>query len=163
MSGDDRDRYDRPSWREIDRMRSGTQRRDPRDRRPHGKAAEERAAAATTQYLREVDKHFAGAKDVSEGAELESALRDAHGTPALADACRAYRDAVGLPSDPALLGFFLDSGEPELVVAALDALLEAQTAGSLEIRSGLKSQLRVLAEGFDDDVASRAEELLEES
>ena len=42
----------------------------------------------------------------------------------------------------------------------LDELLRRKDAGSLELEGGLKSQLRLLAEDFDDDLASRAEDLL---
>ena len=49
-------------------------------------------------------------------------MRDARGTPGLADACRAYRDAVGLPADARHISCFLDAGDRELVVNGLEAL-----------------------------------------
>ncbi len=160
---DDRDRYDRPSWSEIDKRRDGSsgRSRDARERRPQGKAAEARARAATSLYLKEADKMFSDAEGGAQGEALAKQARDAHGTSELPAACRAYRDQLGIPSDPSLLSLFLDTGEAELVVAALTALLAAQKAGGLEATPGLKSQIRVLAQDFNDDVAELAEELQE--
>ena len=89
--------------------------------------------------------------------------RDEHSRPLskVAQACRAYREALGMPSNRSLLTLFLDSDDQELVLAGLDALSGAQRQAGLEVSAGLKSQLRVLAQGFDDAVAEAAEELLE--
>jgi hypothetical protein len=163
MSRDD----DRPSWTdrekksfsELDRMRregggGGG------ERRPQGKHAQARADAASKQYRKEIDSLFSKGKGGAEGARLAQAMRDAHGTPGLADACRAFRDVVGIPVDPADLGIFLDSGDSELVVAALEALLAQQEAGSLTLSSGLASQVRMLSQDADDAIAEAAEDLL---
>jgi len=130
--------------------------------RPRGKAAEERARQATTQYLKEADKLFAKGQGGAEGERLAGEIRKTHGTPQLAEACRAYHDALGMPDDVGLLALFLDSGESGLVVEALRALLDLRRAGSLAPSAGLRSQIRVLAQGFDDDVAEAAEDLLAE-
>ncbi len=162
MSGDDD--YDRPererrSWKEIDQMRDGTHRSE--ERRPRGKAAEARADAASAHYRKQLDTMFSSAEGGAEGARLARAIRDAHGTPGLSGACRAYRDHVGYPGEPALVSLFLDSGESELVVGALEALKVAFDAGDLELGRGIQSQLRMCVEGPDNAVADLAEELLE--
>lgn len=95
------------------------------------------------------------------GKELAKAVRAAHGTPDLPAACQAYVDELGAPANNELASIFLDSGQKDLGVLALDALLEKKAKGALEIEGGLKRQLRILSEDFDDDLASRAEELLE--
>ena len=155
MSGDDR----RLSWKEIDQRRDGARARE--ERRPRGKGAEERAAQATKEYMKEIDKLFSPGAAGGEGAALAKAVRDAHGTPDLAEACRALRDRFGIPRDVELLSIFLDSNDPELVVAALEALLQLQEAGELEVGKGLSSQLRVLAQDFNNDIAEIAEEIVE--
>ncbi|MBW2275228.1 MAG: hypothetical protein JRG96_18330 [Deltaproteobacteria bacterium] len=155
MSGEDR----RLSWKEVDQRRDGTRERD--ERRPKGKAAEERAAQATKEYIKAIDKLFSVDEGGSEGAALAKAVRDAHGTPELADACRAMRDTCGIPRDVELLSIFLDSNDQEIVVAGLEALLELQNAGELEVGKGLTSQLRVLAQDFNNDIADVAEEIVE--
>lgn len=156
MSGND----DRPkrSWKEIDQMRDGSHRKD--EPRPRGKAAEARAAAATKEYLKEADKLFSSEQGGADGERLAKAIRNAHGTPGLAPACREFLDTLGLPRDPSLLALFLDSGESELVVRALVGLLSLQGAGELEVTKGLRSQLRVLEQDFDDAIAEAAEDLV---
>jgi len=156
VSGDDR----RRSWKEIDQRRDGARPSD--ERRPRNKAAEERTVQATQEYIKEIDKLFSPEAGGSEGAALAKAVRDSHGTPGLADACRALRDAFGIPRDAQLLSIFLDANDPQLVVAALEALLELQKAGELEVSKGLSSQLRILAQDFNNDIADVAEELVEQ-
>ncbi len=96
-----------------------------------------------------------------EGKKLARAMRDAHGTPGLADACRAYRDELGPPADPTLVSLFLDSGDRELMLAGLEALRERQKTASVQVSAGLRSQLRMLSEDADGEVADAAEEILE--
>ncbi len=162
MSGrdDDRDERRRRSWREIDRMRDGSgQRRN--ERKPRGQAAEARSRHATQAYLKQLDGLFAKDRGGAEGERLAQAVRQAHGTPGLAEACAAYRDAVGFPGDPELASLFLDSGDRELVAGALAALAEAHAREPVTLGAGLRSQLRLLAEDPDDDVAGAAEDLLD--
>jgi hypothetical protein len=157
VSGEDRPKR---SWREIDQMRDGTRPRS--ERRPRGKEAEAQSAEATKEYLKEIDKIFVTSQGGAEGERLAKAMRDAHGTPGLADACRAFREAIGMPSEASLLALFLDTGDPDLVVRALKQLLEIHQRGELELSSGLSSQLRVLEQDFNDAVAEAAEDLLEQ-
>jgi hypothetical protein len=60
-----------------------------------------------------------------------------------------------------LASIFLDSGDKELGIAALDELLRKKVADDLELDGGLKRQIRILSQDFDDDLASRAEDLLD--
>jgi hypothetical protein len=157
---------DRPSWverekksfSELDRMRR--ERRSDTERRPSSAAAQARTAQAAKQYVKQIDGLFSG----GQGEQLEKlaqAMRDARGTPGLADACRAYRDAVGLPTNARHISCFLDADDRELIVDGLEALRRAHEAGELEVTAGLRTQLRMLAEDPDDEVAERAEELIE--
>lgn len=164
MSGDDA--RDKPSWTQRDKLSFSELDRRRRERRSSGDApakgpgAQAREGAATQQYL----KHLDGMFSKSGGAEAErlaNAMHDAHGTPGLADACRAYRDELGVPDDPSLLSLFLDSGDRELVLVGLEALGSAHAAGALRAKRGLKTQLELLAQGSDDAVAEAAEDLLD--
>lgn len=157
MSGDDRDERPRRSWREIDQARDGT-RHGQAERRPRGAAAEARSRQATQHYLKEADRLFAGGPGGAEGEKRAQALRDAHGKPGLSEACVAYRDAVGYPHEPALASIFLDCGQRELVLGAMEALLEQPPE---ELPAGLRSQLRLLAEDADDAIAGAADDLLQ--
>jgi hypothetical protein len=125
VSRDDDDRpRERLSWREIDRRRGGARQR-PEDR-PKSRDEIARDSAAAKAYTKKLDNLFVSAKGGAAGERLTREMREARGTPALAGACRAYRDAVGIPEDPSLLSLFLDSGDPELVLAALVGLQAAR-------------------------------------
>jgi hypothetical protein len=160
MSGDDRSWNDgeKLSFSERDRRRREGHSSD--GPRPRDRAGQQRAESAAKQYLKEIDGVFSGGNK-AEVDQLVTAMRDAHGTPGLADACRAYLAAVGLPADVSLISLFLDVGEPELILAGLEALRAGHEGGSLKPTGGLRSQLRILAEDSDDAVAEGAEELLE--
>ncbi len=129
--------------------------------RPRGRRAQIEEEKRSRQALDVADSLFTDEAGGQEGKALADAVRSAHGTPELPDACRAYLDGVGAPSSTALLSIFLDAGEKELSVSALDELLRLKDAGDLELDGGLKRQIRILSEDFDDDLASRAEDLLE--
>ena len=111
--------------------------------------------------LESADALFSGEQGGEAGKALAAAVREAHGTPGLAEACRSYLAEIGLPTAPDLASIFLDAGDKTISVSVLDALLAQKAKGALEIGGGLKRQIRILSEDFDDDLASRAEELLE--
>jgi hypothetical protein len=87
-------------------------------------------------------------------------VRDAHGTPRLGDACAAYVAAAGPPRDAALAAVFLDADAREAVLAGLAGLAALRDAGRLELSRALRSRLRLLADGADDEVAAAAEVLI---
>jgi hypothetical protein len=160
VSGDDRSWIDgeKRSFSELDRLRR--ERGSSDEPRPRSKAAQERAAAATKQYVTEIDGLFSkGGK--AENERLAAAMRNAHGTPGLADACRAYRQAAGPPGEASLISLFLDTGEPEMILVGLEALRIGHENETVKVTSGLRSQLRILSEDADDPVAEGAEELLD--
>ena len=152
---------EKKSFSELDRQRR--ERRGPEERRPASPGQRARVESAKKQYLKEIDGLFAKGKGGGEGDRLARAVRDARGTPGLAAACRAYRDAVGAPSEAGLVACFLEAGEADVVLQGLEALRAERAAGSLQTTPGLRTQLRMLAQDSDDEVASAAEELLEES
>lgn len=156
---DDRPDYldrDKKSYSELDRERR--ERRSGGDP-PRGAGAARRSQEASKQYLEEIDGMFGGRKD--EAVKLGRAMLEARGTAALPAACRAFLDAAGLPTELRYASCFLDTGEPELVLAGLRGLEAAREAGSLEVTPGLRTQLRMLVEDPDDEVAGSAEDLLE--
>ena len=73
---------------------------------------------------------------------------------------RSVLETRPVPGEDALLQL-RTSGDAELEVAGMEALLAARGAGTLALTSGLRTQLRMLAASSDDAVASAAEELLE--
>jgi hypothetical protein len=161
------DRDDKPSWTERDKLSFSELDRRRRERRqghapgPRDEAGRQGEAGAARQYLKRIDGLFGKAPASAEVESLARAMREAHGSPGLAAACRAYRDAAGIPADLRDVALFLDCGDAELLVAALEALRARREAGGLEATPGLRSQLRTLAQDARDPVAEAAEELLD--
>lgn len=157
MADDDRAGYldrDKKSFSELDQLRR--ERRDGRDA-PRSPVGRQRSEQATRAYLKQADAVFAPDK----AGELAAALLDARGTPGLADACRAYRAAAGLPTQARHISCFLDAAAPDVLLAGLEAARSAREGGTLEVTPGLRTQLRMLAQHSDDAVADEAELLLE--
>ena len=158
MGDDDRPSFldrEKKSFAELDRMRREG---GGRSETPRSPASRQRAKRATEETLQQADALF------SADAEKErfDAVLEARGTPGLADACRAYLAAVGPPTATRLIGCFLDADDPDVVLSGLEAARAARAVSSLEVTPGLRTQLRILAEGLDDDLAEAAEALLEE-
>lgn len=153
MAGDDR----KLTYSERDRMRREGGGSAP----PRGRRAQAENAKRTREALQVADALFTDEKGGQEGKALADAVRAAHGTPELPAACRAYLDTVGPPTSTELASIFLDAGDKSVSVAVLDRLLLQKQASELELGGSLKRQIRILSEDFDDDLASRAEELLE--
>lgn len=147
---------DKLSFSERDRLRREGGRRE---RRPRGVSAA-RTEAATRDYVKSLEGLFAKTKGGPEVEKLAAAVRDSHGSPELADHCRAYVQTAGFPDEPALLGMFLDTGDSELMVGGLQAIGALCDGGKLKISGGLRSQLRMLADAPDAEVAELAEAIL---
>ena len=160
MTGDDRswNDGDKLSFSERDRRRR--EGRSSREDRPPPGVSKAKVEAVTKQYVKQLDGLFSKTKGGAEVEKLGAALRAAHGTSGLADACRQYREVAGFPEDAALVGMFLDSGDAELVVGGLKALQAVCEAGGFKASGGLRSQIRMLAEDPEDEVAELAETLV---
>ena len=152
MPDDDR----KLTYSERDRLR-----REGGQSRPEGGRARAEQTQDTRRALDAADALFGDQKGGKEGEERAAAVRSAHGTAELPATCRAYFEAFGAPGDLELVSIFLDAGEKDLSVAVLDALLHEKGRGRIRLEGGLKRQVRLLAEDFDDELASRAEDLLE--
>ncbi len=130
--------------------------------RPHGRRAKLEEEKRSHEALIVADALFTEENGGQEGKAVADAVRAAHGTKDLPSACRAYLDTVGAPATPELASIFMDAGVKEISLIALDELLRKKDAGDLELDGGLKRQIRILSEDFDDDLASRAEDLLDQ-
>lgn len=152
MAGDDR----KLTYSERDRLR-----REGGGGRPRSGRARAEDEKRSREALKVADALFTEEQGGQEGKAFADAVREAHGRPELPAACRAYVEAIGPPRQNDLASIFLDAGEKDLSIVALDELLRRKAAGELALEGGLKRQIRILSEDFDDDLASRAEELLE--
>ena len=144
------------SYSERDRMRREGGKRE-RPQSGHDRDVDEKRSRLA---LAAADALFTDEKGGQAGKALASAVREAHGTKELAGACRAYLEQVGPPASGELASIFLDAGDKQVSLPVLDDLLRQKGEGRLELEGGLKRQIRLLSEDFDNELASRAEDLL---
>ncbi|MEM9173599.1 MAG: hypothetical protein AAGC67_00045 [Myxococcota bacterium] len=142
------------TYAERDRLRREGERPSSGRRRTEEAKASKAALAAA-------DALFSDEQGGREGEVVAEAVRAAHGSPELSSACRTYVDAVGVPRAFELISIFLDAGDKALSIAVLDELLRQKGEGGFALHGGLRRQIRLLSEDFDDDLASRAEALLD--
>ena len=157
-SGDD-DRS-KLTFAELDKLRR--EGGSPGGKRPRGRWAQAQAERATDQYKKHLDSLFSSDPGGKRGEELAAEMREAHGTDGFVAACRAYCDEVGFPVDPELIGLVLDTGDADLVVGMLEAILDGVSSGAFELSKGLRTQVGTLAEDFNASIADVAEEILEQ-
>lgn len=137
----DRDRDDRPSWSEIDKMR---------DKSPHRKEksdevleAKERAAVKS-MALKEAKSLFNGALSPNAKKAID-AIHKAKGKPAFAGLVDDFISAYGLPEDWGLLLVMLDHPDEEVFARIAGAMQEMYGDQSLSSRQGFKSKLSILS------------------
>lgn len=132
------------------------------DEKPDWKEIEQaKANQVTKTYLKELDKLFTSSGRNAEADAMVKGLRDAHGTPELAEICKTFREQLGMPREIALLSIFLDANAPELVVESLETVLALLNVEEIELSKGVQSQIRVLSQDFNNDIAEVAEDILE--
>ena len=154
MAGDDREKL---TYAERDRLR---QERAKGYEQPRGRGAQQRQAQARDTALQQAESIFSAEGKGERGDELAKAVRAAHGSAELPEACHAFMNEIGLPKSVDLLQIFIDTSDATLIVPALEELLARKEAGELEVSGGLRSQLRILAADPDDDIAGLSEDLL---
>lgn len=154
MAHDDR----KLTYSERDRLR----REGGGGRPPQGGRARAEEEQRSREALKVADALFTDEQGGQEGKALANEVRAAHGTAELPAACRAYLDTIGAPKSIELASIFLDAGDKQISLPVLDELLRQKQAGTLVLSGGLLRQIRLLSEDFDDDLASRAEDLLVE-
>jgi hypothetical protein len=155
MAGDDREKL---TYSERDRLRRDRAAGHDTPRGPGGRMRQEQQRDAA---LKQAESIFsAEGKGGERGDELAKAIRAAHGSAELPEACHAFMDEIGLPKSVDLLQIFIDTSDAALVVPALEELLARKERGELEVGGGLRSQLRILSSDPDDDIAGLSEDLL---
>ena len=154
---DDRER-ERPSWRELDKMRDRSRHTRPERREPSSPKARATSQAAKQTYLKKLDEKVFGAK--SPGRKAADQVREARGTRAFSAACDAYVQEQGFPDSADLLLLFLDHENPAVLLKAIDALAVHAREKSVDRGALAKALRRVKSLTDDADVEARAEELL---
>jgi hypothetical protein len=138
---DDNDR-ERPSWREIDRLRdqSGHRRTEPKP--PGGRKQQEKIRQ---EALKQAEALFAGKQQRPEYKKALAALEDRRATPEFMAAAENFLAAYGLPEEWRTLMLFLDYLDPAVVAEAMTRLHQLASSQSMTELQGLKGKLRTLS------------------
>ncbi len=138
------DEKERPSWREIDRLRD----RSPHTRRRREETQVERALKnkwLKERYLKEVEKLFAGKKGTREHEKALEKIHKSYGTNRFNKAVKDYVKEYGLPEDWGTLILLLDHRDEEIVCGALRALKKLYPGKGPVEQQGFMSKVRVLS------------------
>ncbi|MDD3554217.1 MAG: hypothetical protein PHC35_06855 [Deltaproteobacteria bacterium] len=143
------------SWREIDKRKDKSG--------PSGKGAKSRLEKALENpalkkyYLQEAEKLFSGSKD-AEKERSHAELRELYGSPGFEDAALKYHELYGLPQDWSGLLMFLDlKDEPDIVIKAMELLVDMAAERNTLERNNLKAKLRFLGMTTEDtDIRDKA-------
>lgn len=161
MVPDDDYENEKPSWRDIDRMKDRSKHvsKDRTESRPKSPKKE----WAQKMYLKEIANLFKGKKASKEHAIALREIHERAGTKKFNTAVKNYLNEYGLPDDWSTLFLLLDYKDTDVVRQAALALKELSAEATLSLREGLKSKLNIIAmTTSDEDLREIAEEILAE-
>jgi hypothetical protein len=139
---DDEDR-ERPSWREIDRMRDRSSHVSRGERRP----AKERSLGtgwAKKQHLKEAEKVFQGVRGTKEYKAAVDAIHRAYGSAKFASAVKRLLETYGVPAEWGTLLLLLDYKDDEILAEVIEKLKGLAPKRSSVEQQGLKNKLEIL-------------------
>jgi hypothetical protein len=139
---DDDHERERPSWREIDRLRDGSRLRRPESKPQGGRKQQEKIRQ---EALKQAEALFAGKQQRPEYKKALAKLEDQRATPQFQGAAEKFWRDFGLPEDWRGLMMFLDYPDPALMAEALTRLQQLAAAQSMTELQGLKGKLRTLS------------------
>lgn len=147
------------SWREIDKRKEKPGSSSKGEKSRLEKALEN--PALKKYYLQEAEKLFSGSKD-AEKERSQTMLRELYGSPGFANAALKYHELYGLPQDWSGLLMFLDlKDEPDIVIKAMELLVDMAAERNTLERNNLKAKLRFLSMTTQDtDIRDKANEYL---
>lgn len=155
------DDYDeKPSWREIDKMRDGSKHvsADKQEERPKSPKKE----WAQKMYMKEIANLFKGKKASKEHGAAIEAIHERAGTKKFNTAVKKYLKEYGLPDDWSTLFLLLDYKEIKVVRQVIERLKQMSVEEPLSIQEGFKSKLKIISMTTeDDDLREVAEDALE--
>jgi len=163
MMADYRDREERLSWSEIDKLKDRSKHvgRDKSESRRRPLVKEE---WAKKQYLKEAEKLFSGVKE--ETKEQKSARKNIskhYGTSKFDNVVKHYIKRYGFPTDWGTLILMIDHEDRKIVIKTLNVLKEIMGESSMAEQQGFRSKVKILAmTAEDDELRELAEEIIEE-
>lgn len=115
----DYDDRDRPSWREIDRLRDKSRhvRREERKEKP------ERIDRWKTKRAKEaLERILKGKKGTLKHDKLYNKIHSSYGTENFVKNVKSYIENYGLPDDASTLMLIMDTKDEEIIMGAIDKL-----------------------------------------
>jgi len=153
----DRDRDDRPSWREIDQRRD----RPRRDRRPPRPLPKKQADWVRKLALRQAEALFQGKRGRPEYQQALKEMEAAHGTKKFVPLVKKFLEEYGLPEEWGTLNLLLDFPDPQVVLQVLHVMAAQAPQRSRVEQQGFRGKLQVLAlTSPQDELRRGAEDLL---
>ncbi len=138
----DVDERERPSWREIDRLRDQSRHGRQEPKPPGGQQQQEKIRQ---EVLKQAEALFAGKQQRPEYKKALAALEDRRATPQFMGAAEKFLEDYGLPEDWRGLMLFLDYSDPAVVGEAMTRLQQLASSQSMTELQGLKGKLRTLS------------------
>lgn len=138
-NGDDQER---PSWREIDRLRDKSRHGRTELKPPGGQKQQEKIRQ---EALKQAEALFAGKQQRPEYKKALAALEDQRATPNFLATAEKFLTDYGLPEDWRPLMLFLDFPDPAVIGEAMARLQQLAPAQSMMELQGLKGKLRTLS------------------
>ncbi|MFH1728217.1 MAG: hypothetical protein ABIA04_07355 [Pseudomonadota bacterium] len=137
-SKDDRDHYDRPSWKEIDQKKDGRSDSSSGDAQKSKKQMH-RNKIAKKEYLKDLDNMFKGDKGTLDHYELLQKLKTQQTGQVFKTNIDKYLDLYGMPEDFEVLGAMLELSDLKLVKEAIFLIVHY----SEDIPNNLKDLLKM--------------------
>jgi hypothetical protein len=157
---DDEER-EKPSWREIDRLKDRS--KHVSREKPIFQKKSPKSEWLSKQYRKEAEALFAGKKQTKEHQVAHGSIHKYHGTDKFTSTVKKYIKEYGLPDDYSTLFLLLDYSDSKVVREVLTLLKEKVGGQSLKIQEGFKSKIRIMAMTADDEeLRELAEKVLEE-
>jgi hypothetical protein len=152
MGTDDRDHYDRPSWKEIDQKKDGRSENTEKSTSPK---LMHRNKVAKKEYLKKLDNMFSGDKGSAEHYELMQLLKTYQSGKKFSDNIVKYVDLYGLPENFEVLSAMIELNDSEMVTQAVNRLLEhfEEIPKNLRDLISMKASLLKLTHSNKDIVA----------
>lgn len=157
--GDYEDERERPSWREIDRLRDRS-RHVRREERRESKQKFDRWKSGRAKEA--LERLLKGEKGTLEHDKLLNKIHLSYGTEGFLKAVKDYVKKYGMPDDPSTLLLIMDSKDDEIVLEAMDKLRDIYGKLKDKMKEDAKRKVSILKlSARSYEVREKAKEFLE--
>lgn len=137
------DERERPSWREIDRMRDRSRHVSRGEQRP-SKERSLRSTWAKKQHLKEAEKVFQGVAGTKEHKAAVAAIHRSYGSGKFSSAVKKYLKTYGVPVEWGTLLLLLDHRDDDVLADVIDKLKDLAPKRTPVEKQGFKNKLEIL-------------------